>query len=82
MFHELKSQGREATGFEPSVHAYEGVQMGGRRFSILSALFGCEVEVDAWVGGCRWGAPAENFLKAYENQRFKFCFENVFLVLL
>ena len=21
-----------------------------------SAGFGCEVEMDAWVGGCRWGA--------------------------
>ena len=26
-----------------------------RRFSIISAGFGCEVGMDAWVGGCRWG---------------------------
>jgi len=31
----------------------------GRRFSIIPAVFGCEVEMDAWVGVCRWGAPAE-----------------------
>ena len=32
---------------------------GGWRFSIISAVFGCEVEMDAWVGVCWWGAPAE-----------------------
>jgi hypothetical protein len=29
----------------------------GRSFSILPAGFVCEVGIDAWVGGCRWGAP-------------------------
>ena len=27
------------------------------RFSIIPAGFGCEVVMDAWVGGWRWGAP-------------------------
>jgi len=31
----------------------------GRRFSILPAALGCKVGMDAWVGGCRWGAPPE-----------------------
>ena len=47
-------------GFEPSVHSYEGVQMrAGRRFSILSAVFWFEVEMDVWVLVCGCGAPAE-----------------------
>ena len=29
---------------------------GGRRFSLIPAGFGCEVGIDAWVGGCRWGS--------------------------
>ena len=58
MFHELKSQLREVTGFESSVHVYEGVQMGGsRRFSILPAVFGSQVgRMLGWVfagGGLR-----------------------------
>jgi len=27
----------------------------GRRISIIPAGFGCEVGMDAWVGGCWWG---------------------------
>ncbi|MCG7849145.1 MAG: hypothetical protein MIO93_08215, partial [ANME-2 cluster archaeon] len=27
----------------------------GRRFLIIPAGFGCEVGIDAWVGGWRWG---------------------------
>ncbi|MDW7775925.1 MAG: hypothetical protein SCH39_06265 [Methanosarcinales archaeon] len=32
------------------------VVVAGRRFSVLSAGFECELGMDAWVGGCRWGA--------------------------
>jgi len=32
------------------------VRGAGRRFSILPAGFGCEVGMDAWVVGWRWGA--------------------------
>ena len=31
----------------------------GRRFSIIPAGFGCELEMDAWVGGCGWRASPE-----------------------
>ncbi|MCJ7616928.1 MAG: hypothetical protein MUO43_10380, partial [Desulfobacterales bacterium] len=31
----------------------------GRRFSIISGVLGCEMEMDAWVGVCRWGSPSE-----------------------
>jgi len=32
------------------------VRGAGRRFSILPAGLGCEVGMDAWVGGWRWRA--------------------------
>ena len=31
------------------------VRGAGRGFSIIPAGFGCEVGMDAWVGGCSWG---------------------------
>jgi len=45
----------------PSRYASPALVVGraGRGFSIIPAGFGCEVGIDAWVGVCRWGAPAE-----------------------
>ncbi|TFH44211.1 MAG: hypothetical protein E4G94_03960 [ANME-2 cluster archaeon] len=46
----------------------------GRRFSINPAIFGYQVGKDAWVGGCRWGAPVNDLGLTKSGASFLFSF--------